>query len=181
MSLQLAQLEESTIINSLKDYLNTNIVVPYNAEVVGTNFPAPLGIELSGPSDPDIIPTVPLITIDKPIDSRPFEIGGIGDGDGYVWNQIRLHFFPALDSSQQSSNQAESKLKKYARYVLGSKVGAYIPLYDYSASPPTKLDVAEVTDSRLVQIQGRVTSVLNIERNRFDWIITLKYMIQGID
>jgi hypothetical protein len=176
MPLTAAQDRLSNINESIKDWLNTNVVIPYNAEAATTPWPNPLGITLEKPVDPQQKPILPLLVLSKtPITPQKSESTGMGDGIVNRFKTIRIYCFPGVDANSEPDDMLVEMLDKYITYAV--ETALYIPIYDYSTNPKTLAEMAEVTDARVVVPIGRPDPILNIERNRFDMILSFKYPV----
>jgi hypothetical protein len=176
MPLTAAQDRLSNINESIKDWLNDNVVVPYNTEAASTQWPNPLGITLEKPSDPTQKPILPLLVLSKvPISPQMPDSVGMGDSIVNRYKTIRIYCFPGIDVDSEPNDQLVELLDKYISYAV--ETALYIPIYDYSTNPKTLAEMAQVTDARVVVPIGRPDPILNIERNRFDMILTFKYPV----
>lgn len=180
MPLTQAEFQESNLMNSLKDYLNTNIIIPYNNMVANTTFPTPLGIILSKPSDPQQQPQLPLIVLFFPEDAGG-ENQGLGLGDGAVWYHeiFKISFYPAVDESNSPIEKAASILRSYAKFALGTAL--FIPQNDYTTSPPTPVDPMEVLTVRLTKASGNMDPIFGLDRYRFDYQLNVRYPVATIN
>lgn len=175
MPLTSSQATPSNIINSLKDFLSTNVVTPYNNAVLTTSYPNPLRIVLGIPDDPDVYLQVPLIAIELPLrDFGSETIHAVGMGDGIVWRykQVIMCCYPAVTQDGKPSVQAANTLMGLMDYI---GTALYIPIKDFSTTPATQAEAAQVMGFRLFEPRGRSENILAIEKNRFDVRIDLRY------
>ena len=174
MPLTFAQSSERYILNSIKDYLNTNIVVPYNTAVASTSYPNPLGIELERPADPMTVPVFPLIVIRKLMSGRGDEPTGIGEGLVWKTKDFRFSFYPALTTQGKPEPEAEEILRHYADWALGTAL--FIPVYDYSQNQPYPIvENIRVSNAKPVIPTHMPDIIMDYERYRFDYVFTGTY------
>jgi len=174
MPLTPAQASPATLINSLKDFLVTNVVTPYNTQVSTTTYPKPLNIVLGIPDDPDLALDVPLLVI-EPLPKDVQSVHAVGMGDGIVWRykQIFLCCYPAITTDGKPSVQAMNSMMALLDYALGTAL--YIPIKDFSQTPAVQVEAAQVMDVRMYEPRGHVDPNLAIEKNRFDYRLTVRY------
>ena len=180
MPLTSSQAMPSAIINSIKDFLKTNVVTPYNAAVSTTTFPATLRIILANPDEPDLYLETPLIAIDSVLKDVN-TVQSVGMGDGIVWRHKMLFLccYPALTTDGKPSVQAMDKLMGYVDYALGTAL--YIPIFDYTTTPATQVEAAQVMDARMYEPKGKTDNILAVEKNRFDYRIHIRYPVLTIN
>lgn len=174
MPLTAAQASPATIINSLKDFLVTNVVTPYNTAVSTTNYPKDMTIILGIPDDPDVALDVPCIVI-EPLPRDVQQVHAVGMGDGIVWRykQIFLCCYPAVTNDGKPSVQSMNQMMALMDYAVGTAL--YIPIKDFTQVPATQIEAAQVMDVRLYEPRGKIDVSLAIEKNRFDYRVTIRY------
>lgn len=174
MPLTRTQATTKNLVNSLKDYIASNIVTPYNTEAAASPYPTAASIGLAYPDDPDIFASVPRIIIELPL-SDVGQVTGTGCGDGIVWRtkQVQMTVYPGLTSDNKPSVQSMEALMTLFDYALGS--GLYIPIKDYSLSSLPLIDTMEIVSPRLMTPKGRRDPTLALERHRFDYTLNLRY------
>lgn len=179
MPLSSSEAREKYIVRSLYDYLAAQVAPGYNSEVSTTNYPALLGLSLEWPDDPAQSPTMPMIILDPPEDSGPPKSAGLGGGAVWKYKQFHLYCFPAITTEGKPSVSAAETLRSALDYVLGT--GIYIPILDYSQNPVVQLDAMEVLDARMLKPTVSFAPLLSIEKHRFDYLLTTRYMVAAIN
>jgi hypothetical protein len=169
---------ESNIYDSVSAYIKTNIATPYNAQVVNSPYPNPLGIIVEMPDDPNYVPILPLVVMNKLTDYKGPESLGVGDGNVWKYFTIRFNVYPALSPDQKPVMLAESILRNYFDYALGTVL--YIPVYDYQTPGAPQVDALQVMNARKLKSTTKADDILNIQRNRFDYLLDVRLAYAAI-
>lgn len=169
---------ESNIYDSLKTYVQVNIATPYNALVLNTPYPQPLGIIIELPDDPNYVPILPLVVMNKLVDYAGPTSLGVGDGNVWKHMAMRFNVYPALSPDQKPVMLAESLLRNYFDYAFGTAL--YIPVFDYQTPGFPQVDALQVMNARKLKSNTKADDILNIQRNRFDYIIDFRLAYAAI-
>ena len=174
MPMTSSQATVNNVANSLKAYINTNIIIPYNTAVAATVYPTPCSIGLAWPDDPDVFQSVPRIIIELPFsDMGQAQATGLGDRIVYRFKKIMMAVYPGLTTDGKPSVQSMAALMDKFDYALGTSL--YIPIMDYSVGPVVQVEAMEVLESRIIGARGKQDPTLGMDRHRFDFSMAVKY------
>jgi hypothetical protein len=159
-------------------FLDRNLKVAYDAEVLSGAFPAPLQIRRGKPDDKSmtlIVPRIMVSTISGTEANRAYEIGS-----DILYRHLNFVFycFPATASGEPDIEAADL-LKSYMRDTFGTQ---YIKIVDYMnpACTPTNIlfcqDVAEVTRVQDPVDRKNTTNIAE-EVHRFDMHVSIRYAV----
>jgi hypothetical protein len=169
------------VTNSVEAFLNTNVVQPYNAAIVGTNYDSPVSIMLSHPDDATVIAAVPTIVMELP--NQYQNAVSTGAGDREVWSYFELYHivYPGLQkqASTATNNESVGVPSIASAQILLSlftqiSTALTIPIYDYSTNPATQVEVAYITTARILPLRGKVPDMLAFDKHRFDFILNIR-------
>lgn len=173
------------IIYSVEDFINTNVVTPYNSTVSPTTYANPVHILIDNPDDASLIVNVPAIVLEMPEDNDKY-VEPIGMGDGLVWTHKRLYMrvYPGLSTdtttgAQKPSIQSMAALESYFSLL---STALTIPIYDYSSGSKSinPIEGAYIDEARTKRMSGRA-SMLALDKHRFDFILDLKIPVRTLN
>lgn len=182
MPMTFTQASTKNIVNSIRDFLETNVKPNYdNKAIASASWTQPLEFVIYAPDDPSVLATIPSIAIELPYDVKGAESTGLGDQLVWRHKEIHLYCYPGVDTNGKPSIESAQWLETCVDYALGTALT--IPINDYSNFPTVtnNVDFAYVQDARLIRPVNKIPDALAIERHRFDYLLTIRYSVTTIN
>lgn len=168
------------LLSSVEAFLYTNVVLPYNTAVQGTNYVDELHI-IQPPQDQGTVAYVPVIVLpDDFYDYHDYESLGMGDHEGWLFKQFDLEVYPGVqtdtDGAQKSSQKAAAILRSLFDTV---STGLTMPFYDYT-NPASPVQIGGMYfTGRTKRLHGAITTIA-LHRNRFDYELQVQVNVASL-
>lgn len=179
MPMTLKQASIQNLVNSVRDWIATNVATPYTTDAAGKPYAGAPVIALADPDDTAVYQDGSAhIAIEMPTDGKAPESLGIGEGIVWKHKDFFVSVYPSINQdgidAGKPSIQSAQLLQTYFDYAFSTAL--VIPINDYSTgSKGVILDYAYVENQRIIRPRGAGINALAMMKHRFDYTFTLKY------